>query len=162
MCVILQRWVVVESAGREQTACSNVLPWHGQFPWSPFQSPSPTPQISFWSSLFRGVCVHSVLFPPLKLQKSSAVIPAGSLGALTNSCLCVTKLPCSESDLITIMRQYLVNLFLLEAFPNPQEHYFHAFISLGWDLTLQLLWVNACRSRSCWRGWEHSPLIPFQ
>lgn len=109
-----------------------------------------------------GVSVSIRFFSLLKLQKSSAVIPAGSLGALTNSCLCVTKLPCSESDLITIMCQYLVNLFLLEAFPNPQEHYFHAFISLGWDLTLQLLWVNACRSRSCWRGWEHSPLIPFQ
>lgn len=33
------------------------------------------------------------------------------------------------------MSQYLINSFLLEPFSSPHEHYFHAFIALGWALT---------------------------
>lgn len=68
----------------------------------------------------------------------------------------------SEGNLILIMSQYLINSFLLEPFSSPQEHYFHAFISLGWALTLQLPSVDACRILNCWFGCNYSPWITSQ
>lgn len=62
------------------------------------------------------------------------------------------------------MNQHLINSFILEPFSSPQEHYFHAFISLGWALTLQLPSVGACRIQLLvWLGLfsvDHLPVTP--
>lgn len=122
------------------------------------QSPPPhSPQTFSCRSLFKGICAYSGSLPSTETGKKLSCYFWSKSWGFTISLLSITCI--SESNLITIMSQYLINVFLLEPFCSPNKHYFHAFISLGWALTLQLPWVNTCRTLNCWFGCEYCLLI---